>query len=196
MAENPDTVWGDSPDLDEFLQGEEPPWELEPLPPHSAQRADQLLRRLGSARGARARDQARFEELVAQASLWLEGRQAIHDRQISWLEASLEAYAAGVFARTGLATIRLPSGDLPSRKKPDEWTIDPEKFLPWAQEHLPLAVRQKPLPAPEVDVAAAKKLIGPMAEKTGELPPGVSVKISKPSDRTYRAEPRTQEYPE
>lgn len=197
MAE-PDPTWGDVPDLDEFLQGEEPPWEDDPTIGYtlSAQRADQLLRRLGALEAAGRRDALRAEEQRAQIDGWLEARDLSRARQLEWLRSALQAYAAGIFSRSGTATIKLPSGELTSRKLPDEWKIEDEVFLAWAKEHMPLAVRQKPAPAPEVDRDAAKKLLARLREETGELPPGVTFEPHGPADRKYTPKPRTGDFPE
>lgn len=75
---------------------------------------------------------------------------------------------------------------LAARKPGDEWTFDAETFIPWADEHVPAAVRRKPAPAAEVDVNAAKAALvvtpdGTVVGPGGVIADGVTVKQAAPT---------------
>lgn len=182
--------------LEALLEGPEPDWDEAPEPPPNEAAADALLLRLAAVE----REVARVEEIAAlrfaQINDWLEQQRRTLGGRAGWIQESLGVYMKAVYARSEVATLTLPAGELRARKDQDRWEFDDETFLAWAAESLPAAVRQKPPPPPEIDRNEAKKLltrrdakgrpteVGVTADY--ERPPGLLV---VPGERRYFAVP-------
>lgn len=175
-----------SEDLEEFLLGEEPPWEDEPAAPPDPERANALLGRLRKLRRERRTDEQLVRQGVDQLGRWFVGRDEPRQTQESWLLRSLDAYHRGVYARSKTATISFPNGELASRQGQPGWEYDDEAaFLAWAETNAPGLVRRPPPPAPEIDKNAVKQALTRRDEKgkaldygvteDGERPPGLRI---------------------
>lgn len=96
---------------------------------------------------------------LARLKAWVDERAAAIGTRIAYHEAILDRYHRAVLAiDPRLKTIKLPNGELRLRTQQPQWGFDADEFIPWAQEHLPGAVRT-PEPEPMVDVKAAKDLL-------------------------------------
>lgn len=118
-------------DLDDWLDGPEPPWDDEPEPPADASRADALIRRLARLVAERAHDAEQVRVHTEQVRSWSVARDEIRVRQESWLRDALCRYHQAVLARDPKAlTVHLPAGDLVSRMGRPEWVVD-DDFGEW-----------------------------------------------------------------
>lgn len=183
-------------DLQAFLEGEEPAWEEEPAAPPDPARVNAMIARYKRL----IRDRTGLADLAEmqrqQVNRWEDEKSEPIARQMEWLEASLRAYHEEVFKRDKLASISFPNGDLVSTKRQPEWEYpDPEAFMAWAREHMPALVVQPPAPPARPDKVEAKRLLTKRDSKgngiafgvteTGERPPGLTVTVPDPTDRTY-----------
>lgn len=193
-------MYDPSDELVDVLEGPEPPWDEPPEAPPDAERANRMVARLARLRLRREADVALARQQVEQVNAWLLRRIEVSGGQERWIETALEHYHRAVLStRPSALTISLPAGDLRSNAGQPTWEwTDETAFLAWAKENLPVAVRQKPAPEPEVDKAEAKKALTRRDAKGkpvkygitdgGEEPPGLAV---KPAERTYHVVPRT-----
>jgi Bacteriophage Mu Gam like protein len=163
-------------------------------------RADQHLRAI--ARITRDRDD--FVE-VANAEIVRLGEaiaeiNAAADRQVAWHAEVLERFHRAVLSLIPQRlTIKLPHGELVSRKQQPVWTweADGTVFRDWCVQNQRYdLLNVQPAPLPKVAVAEAKKaLTQPIVDEagrevgaeyghfaTGEIPPGVSVDLR---DRSF-----------
>jgi len=178
--------------LDAELAGPDPEYDAEvPAAPGDPEGVNRALRRL--ARHHRERDAV---TAVHQAELdrvrdRLDARLEIVDKAIAWEEEGLGMYHRARLADDPTAkTLHLPSGTLKSRGQQPAWAYDDVVFIAWAERHRPDLVRT-PEPKPEVDKAAAKKVLvvpalaadesGPAVTVDGEVVPGVTVTVRGPS---------------
>lgn len=126
MTTHPDP-WDE---LDEHLAGPEPDWESPPESPPDARVADALIARLARLRRERDRSREAAEARIGQIVEWQAEREGEYLRQEEWLERSLAAYHAHVLELDpNRKTVRLPSGDLMSRKGQPFWAVDEDAVL-------------------------------------------------------------------
>ena len=142
--------------------------------------ANWSMRKLQAIRSRQAEleDFARAE--IERISVWLAEELDRHEKQADRFEGLLIDYHRHLLAEDDKRkTVRLPGGSLKARKSPDQWEIDTERFLPWAEKERPDLIRIKK----EVDRAATKRvLIAPegadyAVTADGEFVPGVHVEV-------------------
>jgi hypothetical protein len=182
-----------------LLEGAEPPWDETPEAPPDADRADSMLRRLARLQLEQHRIDEQRRRLIATANEWADHELNTREAQVAWLKASLGGYLRGIYERTGTMSLRLPAGQLTSRKAREEWVIvDEPALLAWAAEHLPKVIRQ---PAPELDRNALKAELTQRDEQgrpiafgitaDGEVAPGLRVDLG---ERHFDARPNFEEH--
>lgn len=132
------------------------------------------LKKLGKVTEAADRERARIDEFEKHESLR-------HRREVQLFEAMLEDYHRRELAKDPKAkTIRLPAGELKSRKgQPKVEITDVDAFIAWAKEHRPEFVRVKTIEEPQ------KKAVNEAAVKDGEVLPHVEV---APAETSYSIE--------
>ena len=175
-------------DLDEYLAGPDPDYDVDPEPPQDADEANTRLRRLARIRADIAQVEETAARQIEQVNAWAERRYEVLHNRARWEQDGLEMWHRAVLADDpSRKTISLPCGTLKSRVQQPVWEFDDDEFIAWAVEHAPDLVRI-PEPKPQVDRNAAKKTL--IADATGldmvvtsdgELVPGVTVTVRPPS---------------
>ena len=173
-------------DLDEFLMGDEPDWDSPPEAPRDADRADEQLRRLAKVRAEIAQVEEDAARQIERINEWHARRVEVLAGRERWLAEGLEMWHRAILSEDpGRKTISLPCGTLKSRSQPPQWVFDDGLFIAWAldEQNAPELVRI-PEPKPQVDKAAAKKLLAPSPDGqmvfdtgTGQVVPGVTVTV-------------------
>lgn len=178
-------------DLELFLMGPEPDYELEPFAPEDNEQADRWLRALGWHIAQRDENDATYRAALAKLDEFREDVNRGHEQSITWLSGALRDFHKARFERDGTKSIALPAGKLSSRAGQPKFDFDEDKFIDWAQSNAPYMLVQK------VDAAEAKKALelppewddieGPIAPRYGnESVPGVLV--SAP-ERSFTVKP-------
>ena len=171
-------------DLDDVL-GEDIDYDTEPGEFLDDDRANRLLRvhanltaDLDGIANVYAAERFRLDD-------WRDERTDAVRRRMNWVEQALELYHRAKLAQNPkLVTIDLPNGKHQARKQQPEWNVDPDVFLPWAEQNAPECIRT-PEPKPAPDIATIKKALtvdsGSEGDTVhalalgGEIVPGVSV---------------------
>lgn len=148
---------------------------------HDDDQADWALRKLARAHAAleqvrRTAERQKAAVLAAVAPWleeiehWAEERSTVIGREVQGFESLLLTYhRASIEEDPSRLTIKLPHGELRSRKSPDRWTFGQE-FVAWARTYHPELLRE------EVDKPAAKKALS----IDDASPTGISATITHP----------------
>ena len=173
-------------DLDPEFMGDAPDLEAVPEPPQDAEDANRKLRRIAALKARIAEHDAFHQAETRRLDEWLDRVETPIRREIRWLAEGLEMWHRAILSEDpGRKTISLPCGTLKSRSQPPQWVFDDDLFIAWAldEQNAPELVRI-PEPKPQVDKAAAKKLLAPSPDGqmvfdtgTGQVVPGVTVVV-------------------
>jgi phage host-nuclease inhibitor protein Gam len=149
--------------------------------------ADWAMRKL-----VRVHDQLRdVDEMVARQlepiERWRAEQTTALDRErLFWEALLIEFHRTRIEEDPEVKSIKLPHGELRSRKAPDSWSFDTEAFFKWARRHAPELIRTKE----EIDKALAKSSLFvdddlvPHLQQGGELVETEGVSITA-GDRNF-----------
>lgn len=173
----------DLPDLDEFLAGDEPDYDLEPDTVHiDRATAERYVRRVAKLDADHAAETAAVQAEIDRLQQWLAGRYETYAAQRGWLTGVLRRFHEAILSVDPKAkTLHLPSGDLKMRVQQDALTVDGEQFIPWATEHRPDTLREIPATvAVDLRTVRAALVNGFIVDADGEVAPGVTVEEREP----------------
>lgn len=199
-------------DLEDFLDGPEPPWEDPPEPPPDAPRANALFRRLTRLLTEREQDGVQVRVHTEQVKAWATARDEARTRQETWLREALRRYHQAVLVTNPKAlSINLPAGDLVSRLGQPEWITDEQPFRAWAIPEdvetklaaararyetevgeilkgapVPEVVRVKPATPPEISVSGMKDALTRRDDKGRPVDLGVTEHGERPPGLTVK----------
>lgn len=109
--------------------------------------AEWAMRKLAEAAKRVAEAAQQHGAWVAELDRWLDDVTRADRRTIDFMTAQLNRYALERAENGGPATLRLPSGTVPTRdEKPKAEIVDDEAYIAWAEAHLPATVKVKKSP--------------------------------------------------
>jgi hypothetical protein len=161
--------------------------------------ADRMLYRLAKVLKDRDDNETFRRESIVELDNWCDRKKAKIEREASWIERGLEAFARNRVARGGPKALALPSGALKLTKPLESVDVrDPDAFRAWALANRPGLLRFPEPPAPEPDKASLKGLktgesrpFGDLLEfslvSEGEIVPGAFVVV--PKEDRFKAVP-------
>ena len=120
------------------------------------------------------------EQEIMRIQEWLASVNETLDTNANYFESLLLDYARRMRDTDGRKTISLPYGKVSSRNNGEKWTVNPEVFLVWANEHSPELIRIKQEPALSLIKERLTNLgFGKVITADGEMVPGVVVEPPK-----------------
>lgn len=148
--------------------GPEPDYDSEVAPPDDVDQVNKRLRRLAKVRAEIAQVEEVAAAEIERVGDWAHTRTATLAAKALWLSDGIEMWHRAVLTDDPTRkTISLPCGTLKARAAQPTWEFDEPVFIEWAAEHAPGLVRV-PEPKPQVDRAAAKKMLAAPDGGTGE----------------------------